>query len=172
MVAYPAPRKPDQEKLVEAYLDEHPHSTVVQVRDGIEHETGIRIERVQARIDRIGKRRALIKGTGDYGRTAYALGRRRRRVGAGGIELRLVVTEGEGVSLVTTQQGSDIDSPELRALLGQILACARRAAEAKAVPLAEAVARAEGLLHAEDEPEPEDNWLDVLSAYQVAAGAR
>lgn len=154
-----------QERMVERYLRDHPASTVPQIRDGIERESGIRIERIQARIERIGRRHELIRSAGDYGRVAFALGRRRRRVSAGGIELRLIVTEGEGAQLVTAQQGSDIDCPELQSLLGQILTCARRAMEARAVPAAEKAARAQGLLGPTTE-EPEHDWLDLLTAYQ------
>ena len=153
-----------QEQLVESYLRDHPFSTIPQIRDGIEHEAGVRIERVQVRIDAIGKRYALIKGTGDHGRTTYALGRRRQVVRAGGIEISLVAIEGQGIELRARQHGADLEDPALQEMIGRILAAARMAMEAKAVPLAEAAARAEGLLDQVIE-EPEDDWLSVLSAY-------
>lgn len=159
-----------QEQLVEQYLRDHPWSTIPQIRDGIAAETGIRIERVQARIVKISKRCEILKGTGDYGRTSYALGAARRQVKAGGIELSLVVTEGSGVELVARQHGSDIDCPELRALLGGILDAARAALEARAVPLAEAAARAEGLLQESEDESDEDDWLATLTAYQQTSG--
>lgn len=64
----------DQEHLVESYLAAHPWSTVVDIRDGIEAESGIRVERVQARLDTIARRRTIRKGPADQGRTVYALG--------------------------------------------------------------------------------------------------
>jgi len=153
-----------QEQLVESYLRDHPGSTIPQIRDGIEAESGIRIERVQARIDAIGRRIELIRGTGEYGRTSYSLGRRRQVVKAGGMEISLVAIEGQGVELRARQHGTDLDSPELQEMIGRILAAARKAMEARAVPLAEAAARAEGLLDQEVEEEVEDDWLSVLPA--------
>lgn len=54
------PNIPDQEQLVETWLDRHPGSTVVAIWDGIESEHGIRIDRIQARIERITKGRSCI----------------------------------------------------------------------------------------------------------------
>lgn len=164
MVANPTTRdaRPEQERLVEAYLDENPNSTVVQIREGIERETEIRIERVQARIDRIAKRRALTKGTGDYGRTTYALGGPTRKLKALGIEARILIVDG-AVTLDVREQATDLDDEALVAFLTAVVDAVRRCLTAKGLPLVERLAADLGLLGTS---QGEPDWLTTLGAYQ------
>ena len=153
-----------QEQLVESYLQENPGSTIPQIRDGIEAESGIKIERVQARIASISKRRQIRKGTGDYGRTTYALGPARKIVKAMGIEARILVEDGE-VKLDVKVQRSDLDDPALAELVTKIKASLTRCMEGLAVPLVTRIAERDGLMQ-----DPDADWLSELAALSHEEG--
>lgn len=147
----------DHERLVESYLLEHPWSTVVDIREGIASESGIQIERVQARIDAIKKRRVLDTDQAAHGRVAYRVGRVRTKSKALGVEARITIIDG-AVSLDVSTQKADVEDPELARFVGSLRAILERGLAKKGVPLVERVAARLGLLGEEDEGAEWDDW--------------
>lgn len=163
-VVDPLDQQQDQEQLVETWLEQNPWSTIPAIRAGIESDTGILVERVQGRLQSIGKRRLIQTRPADHGRKAYFLGGPAVRRKGFGVEARVLLEDGE-IKVDVSEQKCDLTSDELADLQTQLSKALRGWLEARAVPLAEAAARAEGLLGLAQE-EPEDGWLATLTAYQ------
>lgn len=102
-----------QEALVEAYLSAHAGSTIGEIRDGIEVTYGVRIERIQGRLDKIERRRHLHRRTRSGNVLEYSLGEPRTEPlrKAFGIEATFWVGSEPDVHV----QRSDLDDPRLLA---------------------------------------------------------
>lgn len=137
----------DQDALVEDYLTRHPYSTVVAVRDGIQAETGSRIERVQRAIGNISKRRVVHKRPAEHNRVAYALGDRRAKQKLAGIEATVVLVDGD-VKVEVWAQKPDLKDPKVAALVDALVVKLRAILDERVAPLA--------LVHLVEEP-PESN---------------
>jgi hypothetical protein len=117
------------EALVEGYVDRHPWSTVQEIRDGIEAEHGPRIERVQARLHTIARRRVVDTRTDEGSLVArYRLGPPRARAKACGIEATVV----DGHLRVWIHSGVD---PRVAAEVEAIRAEVEAALGARVLPL-------------------------------------
>ncbi len=113
-----------QEHLVEAYLERHPWSTYPEIRDGVEREEGVRIERVQRCVGEIRGWREVHDRVVDErtGTKAFALGEvRSREAWSHGVKVQYFPGRGFVVEVMGTspdREAAEALASKIRRALG------------------------------------------------------
>lgn len=123
-----------QLRMVESWMDSHPGWwTVQEIRTGVEVKYGVVCERIQGRLDRLGRRR-VVHDRQRYEHSTqkeYQLGAPRTRHKAFGLEAKMFL----GEAFEVTVHRSDLDDPVIAAEVEALREIVEKYIRERIVPL-------------------------------------